>query len=336
MMDKNTLLAYVNSPAFLEPLGLPAGSRLSLQLLGQGEYNVNYVFQLPSTGQKLVLRLNCGSQLHLKDQIGYEFWALRALEPSGRTPKALFYDEQRQLLVMEWLPGEALRYERDLEVAAQILADIHSCPVPADQRLLAPDCPALAIYEECCQMAEQYFSWEQADPQVSRLLHSLFRELEALPLKSRSSGPRCMVNTELNSGNFLINPGNHSFLVDWEKPLLSEPAQDLGHFLAPTTTFWKTDSILSPAQIRDFCGHYLHALNGRLAVEDLDRRLPLFFTLTCLRGVSWCAMALREYSQPGRSLQNGDTLAKLRIYCSPAFLEQILDTYVRRDFLGGL
>ena len=53
-----------------------------------------------------------------------------------------------------------------------------------------------------------------------------------------------MVNTELNSGNFLINEGARSYLVDWEKPLLSEAAQDLAHFLAPTTTFWKTDTIL--------------------------------------------------------------------------------------------
>ena len=50
-----------------------------------------------------------------------------------------------------------------------------------------------------------------------------------------------MVNTELNSGNFLIDPQGVSSLVDWEKPLVSEPGQDLGHFLAPTTTFWKTD-----------------------------------------------------------------------------------------------
>ena len=57
---------------------------------------------------------------------------------------------------------------------------------------------------------------------------------------------RCCINTELNSTNFLINGGTYdNFLIDWEKPLYGDPAQDLGHFLAPTTTFWKTDVILS-------------------------------------------------------------------------------------------
>ena len=86
-----------------------------------------------------------------------------------------------------------------------------------------------------------------------------------------------------------------SYLVDWEKPLLSEPAQDLGHFLVPTTTFWKTDVILTAAEVGDFVRMYLKAVDGRMDTSTIKERLPLFFTVTCLRGISWCAMALREY-----------------------------------------
>ncbi len=38
------------------------------QMLAQGEYNRNYVFTHPVTGKKLVLRVNCGSQMHLRHQ----------------------------------------------------------------------------------------------------------------------------------------------------------------------------------------------------------------------------------------------------------------------------
>ena len=82
---------YLHSEAFLAPLGLPTGTPLNFTPLGRGEYNTNYSFQHPN-GQKLVLRINTGSQMHLDDQIGYEFSALRNLEPCGRTPKALFCD----------------------------------------------------------------------------------------------------------------------------------------------------------------------------------------------------------------------------------------------------
>jgi thiamine kinase-like enzyme len=165
------------------------------------------------------------------------------------------------------------------------------------------------------------------------LLTQLIREIGKLPLKEISDAPACMVNTELNSGNFLIH-GENSHLVDWEKPLISEPAQDLGHFLAPTTTFWKTDVILSPQQVKDFAADYIAAVNGRMDCATLPERLPLFFTVTCLRGVTWCAMAYREYCQPGRELRNEDTFRKLKAYLEPAFLRNLLENYVRKDFLA--
>ncbi len=340
MICDERLQAYVQSENFLKQLELPRHTKLELSLLGQGEYNQNYWFTHPVSGKKLVLRINRGSQMHLEDQIGYEFSALKALEASGRTPKAFFCDNSRNILeqgalVMEWLPGRTLNYRTDLQKAAEIFADIHSCPVPAGHRLLAPSAPAKAIYEECLDMVQHYFDWEQADPVIGKLLEALIREIGALPLEAPSAAPKCMVNTEVNSGNFLINEEGTSYLIDWEKPLLSEAAQDLGHFLVPTTTFWKTDVILMAQEIRDFVKLYEKAIAGRMDTSALKERLPLFFTVTCLRGVTWCAMALREYSQPGREISNADTFRKIKDYINVDFLEDLLKNYVRKNFLEG-
>ena len=322
---------FLQSRDFLAPLGLEAGTKLDLQLLGQGEYNSNYIFCHPRTGEKLVLRLNRGSQMHLPDQIGYEFSALRALETSGRTPRALACYPEQNCLVMEYLPGRALRYETDLEIAAEIFADIHALPAGD---LLEPANPLEAILEECREMVAHYYEWDRAEPTVVRLLETLEKEISARDLSAPAGLRKCMVNTEVNSGNFLINPGARSYLVDWEKPLISEPAQDLGHFLVPTTTFWKTDVILQPEQIRHFVRCYERAVAGRFETESLQERLPLYFTVTCLRGVTWCAMAYREYCQPGRAITNADTFRKIQEYLKPDFLENILKNYVRKDFLA--
>jgi len=327
-------LSFLNSEAFRAPLGISAGDRLNFSVLGQGEYNSNYTFIHPISGEKLVLRINTGSQMHLSDQIGYEFAALQDLHGSGRTPKPVCCFPEQGMLVMEYLPGRALDYHRDMAVAAEILADIHSLPVPQDTRLLRPEAPALAIYQECLEMVRHYYDWENADTEVCDLLRTLVSEIGRLPLGEVSDAPRCMVNTELNSGNFLINPEGRSYLVDWEKPLISEPAQDLGHFLAPTTTFWKTDVILTPQQVKQFAADYIAAVGSRMDCSTLPKRLPLYFTVTCLRGITWCAMAYREYCQPGRQLTNADTFAKLKAYLEPAFLKNILDNYVRKDFLA--
>ena len=327
-------LPFLKSEAFLSPLGIPDGTELDFTVLGQGEYNLNYSFTHPVTGEKLVLRINTGSQMHLEDQISYEFSALEGLMPSGRTPVPIACYPEKGMLVMAYLPGRALRYETDMKTAAKILADIHSTPIPEDSRLIRPEAPARAIYEECLEMVQHYYDWDQADPEVTGLLKTLVEEIGRLPLTEPSDAPLCLVNTELNSGNFLINETGKSYLVDWEKPLISEPAQDLGHFLAPTTTFWKTDVILTPQQVKQFAADYMAAVGNRMDTATLPHRLPLYFTVTCLRGVTWCAMAYREYCQPGRQLANADTFAKLKAYLEPEFLRNILENYVRKDFLA--
>ena len=334
MIFKEPYAAYLKSEAFLTSLGIPAGTDLSFDLLGQGEYNLNYVFDHPVTGQRLVLRINTGSQMHLDNQIAYEYSALEYLIPSGRTPKPLLCVPEKNILVMEWLPGQALNYHTDMDIAARILADIHSVPVPENCSLIRPAAPAQAIYEECLQMVQHYFDWEEADPIVTGLLHQLIDEIGTLPLSDPSEAPVCIVNTELNSGNFLINPQGHSHLIDWEKPLLSEAAQDLGHFLSPSATFWKTDVILTPEEVKNFVFKYISAVDGRIDCSALFSRLPLYFTVNCLRGVTWCAMAYREYCQPGRQLTNNDTFHKLKAYLEPAYLQNLLDNYVRKDFLA--
>lgn len=333
MIHEEPLRSYLKSDTFLQSLGISGGTEPEFLPLGQGEYNLNYKFSHPVTGEAFVLRLNRGSQMHLKDQIGYEYAALQYLLPSGRTPKPLLCCPEHNLLVMKWLPGRPLDYRTDMTIAAGILADIHSTPVPENCSLIRPDAPALAVYEECLEMVQHYYDWDQADPRAVSLLQTLTKEIGKLPLSQPSDAPVCMVNTELNSGNFLINPQGASYLIDWEKPLLSEAAQDLGHFLAPTTTFWKTDMILTPEEKTAFVTDYLRAVDGRMDTRSLADRLSLYFTVTCLRGVTWCAMAYREYCQPDRALRNEDTFRKLQAYLQPEFLENILENYVRKDFL---
>lgn len=239
------------------------------------------------------------------------------------------------MTVMEWLPGAPLNYQRDMRTAAEILADIHSLKVPESTRIIRREAPAQGIYDECLAMAQHYLEWDRADKRVCGLIDTLITETGGLPLKETSGAPVCIVNTELNSGNFLINPDGKSYLIDWEKPLLSEPAQDLAHFLVPTTTFWKTDTILTPEKIATFADNYIAAVGDRMDTSTVRERLPLFFKVTCLRGITWCAMAMREYSEPGRALRNEITFKKIQAYLAPDFLSNILDNYVRKDFLCG-
>ena len=347
------LKEYVQTKEYRERMGLPGQVTENYTMLAQGEYNRNYTFIHPITGKKLVLRINFGSQMHLKDQILYEYKALKLLENSGRTPKAIYADGSCQYLpygvmVMEFLPGHSLDYKTELLSAAGCLADIHSVKMPEAHSLVRPEEPLKAILEECEAMVKTYMESELGDEQKKRRIRSLLDQgWKAVENLETDIPYHCCINTELNSTNFLVNDRNvdgrrinensvgektgdcikdnekKAYLVDWEKPLYGDPAQDLGHFLAPTTTFWKTDVILTSEEMEKFIDAYIKAVGNRFKTDMIREHTHAFIPITCLRGITWCAMAWVQYQQPDKLIFNESTFKKLNAYLDMDFLKNI-------------
>lgn len=331
-MDQIKMLQeYVNTDRFKMALEIPKKSSVTLHTLAQGEYNINYWFHHPITEEKLVLRLNTGSQMHLEDQIEYEYKTLKLLKDSGRTPIPFYVDGSKEILpwgilVMKFLEGRSLDYRKDLLLASEALADIHSVPVPKNTHLLSPADPLKAILEECEEMVSFYYRSSLGDVstkrQIERLMETGWKRLKEQGFQTAKP---CCINTELNSGNFLVDVSQKTpcHVIDWEKPLYGDAAQDLGHFLAPTTTFWKTDVILEKEEEEAFLGAYLKASGEKVDTSFLKEKLNLYIPITCLRGITWCAMAWVEYQDPNRPIRNEDTYRKICSYLTPEFLRKI-------------
>lgn len=322
---------YVESLRFRAALGLREG--VEVGFLAQGEYNLNYFLQ--SGGQRYVLRVNTGSQLNLDNQIAYEYRALELLRPSGVTPRAFYLDDTRQeipygLMVMEYLPGRPLDYRSDLAAAARTFARIHGMEFSAEEVefLVREPGPLTGIYKEAERLLEKYFSCPRSDPTVAALLEKLLLRAGERKKEEKylAEDPWLrVINTEVNSHNFIVNPASGScHLVDWEKPIYGEPAQDLSHFLIATTTMWKQNYILSREEEELFISTYLQCLPPCPQAKTLRERVEMFKFFNYLRAVSWCAMAWTEYSGPGRPLSNPDTFEKIKAYLEPDFLEGIL------------
>lgn len=328
---------YINGEKFRNALKIPMESNININMLAQGEYNINYYFFHPLSGEKLILRINTGSQMHLDNQIEYEYNALKALEISGQVPKVYYVDGSKSkieygLLVMEFLNGYPLDYKKDLHIAAKCLSYIHSTDIKY-MDLISPSNPLKAMLIECKNMALTYldsdFGEEKTKKQIQRLIDYAEKMIEN---EGDYSGRRCCINTELNSGNFLINKGEPSFIIDWEKPIIGEAAQDLAHFLAPTTTFWKTDIILSGKEVNEFLKAYKTFVGSKFDTDDLVYRFRKYMPLTCLRGITWCSMAFVEYENPNKVIQNEFTYNKIKEYLKPEFLDKIEKEYF---FIGG-
>lgn len=330
MITTDEVTGYLShNPSLQDALDIPQGTEVSASLLARGEYNENYLFVHPVTQKKLIARINLGSQMHLSHQIEYEAQALKLLKPSGRTPQVCHVDSKGikgySILIETWLPGRPLNYATDLEVAARILADVHSVPIPSEHVLVVPENPLQSIVAECSAMFDVYRLWSKADTElVSRIDRWLTYGVKQAE-KAHPHSVRHLISTELNSQNFLINDGDGmtSYLVDWEKPLVAEVEQDLAHFLVPTTTFWKTDTILKEDERSSFVQEYCRAVAGRFETSGIEQRLDEYLAVTCLRGITWSAMALAQHETGERLLADEYTHAKINTFLQHTFLDKL-------------
>lgn len=324
------IIHYVNRDDFQSTMSLDG--RVKVHYLAQGEYNINYL--LNSARGKLVLRVNTASQMQLDNQIAYEYQALQLLSRSGVTPRPYFLDDSKEdipygLLVMEYLPGEPLDYRYDLEEAAATLARIHSMQFAKNETdfLVKQSGPFSGIYSEARTLLDHFFQCPEASSELKKMLEKLL--LTAAEKKKEEEYLLqepflAVINTELNSHNFIVNHDRQTcHLIDWEKPILGEPAQDLSMFLIATTTMWKRNYRLSRQEEKSFLRQYLKQLPDCPLKKTLRSRVEMFKFFNYLRAISWCAMAWTEYIKPGRALVNADTFNKINVYLTPEFIRNI-------------
>ncbi|MDU4670895.1 MAG: TIGR04282 family arsenosugar biosynthesis glycosyltransferase [Finegoldia magna] len=293
----------------------------NVRLLGKGEYNSNYLID-----DNYLIRIARGSQMHLDNQIEYEYNALKFLEKSNVTAKA--YDLKKDklsgitYLTEEYLIGRDLDYHTDLEIAAYLLSQIHSLDV-IGQDFIKADCPFEMMFDEFTQMFTNYQKWDKKSQSTEKKISDMLKYIKNLGLCSTLENP-CLINTELNNKNFII--GEKSYIIDWEKPIIGEREQDLAHFLAPTTTFWKTDVIFDNDTMDDFLNEY-----DKLSKIKVDRKKFVKYLLfTCLRGITWCSMAYTQYVDENRD--SGFTFEKIKAYLSDEFLDNIWEFIKANDF----
>jgi aminoglycoside phosphotransferase (APT) family kinase protein len=304
--------------------------------LAQGEYNLN--FMLRSGAQRLVFRVNIGSQIGRDDQILYEFKALQILRHSGVTPRPHFVDDSRSffdrgILIMDYLAGEPLDYTRDLEAAARLFARLHQTPVPASENhLIREERPLSLIFDECARLLQRYFESPLADPEIGGYLEKLKSwadEARASESYFQSDPWPCVINTEVNSGNFIVNRGEGGIhLVDWEMPRWGDPSQDLCHFCSPLTTLWKSEYRMSAADKRRFLKSYTGGIRDRHLRRTLTERLRLRDPFVHLRGISWAAMGWIAYQTDFAGLRNPDTWRKLQQYMNLDFIRSLFDPMI--------
>jgi aminoglycoside phosphotransferase (APT) family kinase protein len=242
----------------------------------------------------------------------------------------------RGILIMEYLPGGPLDYRREREEAARLFARIHRIQVPEQRNhLIREEAPLSIIFEECERLLPVYFESELADPNIRAYL----RDVRAWMDEARGGETYfqadpwpCVVNTEVNSGNFIVNRSAGTVhLVDWEMPRYGDPTADLCHFCSPLTTMWKTDYRMSEDERRDFLRVYADAAGDAHLRDTLGERFALRNPFVLLRGISWSAMGWVAYQTDFQGVRNPDTWETLKRYMDYRFIRSIFDPILARS-----
>jgi aminoglycoside phosphotransferase (APT) family kinase protein len=236
--------------------------------------------------------------------------------------------------MMEYLPGEKLDYRHDLQDAARLFARIHAQPVdPAQNHLIREERPLSMTLEECSRLLPVYLESDLADPALRAYLAEVLDWAEDTRHKEAyfvSDPCPCIINTEVNSGNFVANRTRGTLhLVDWEKPLWGDPSQDLSHFCAPMTTLWKTDYRMTADDKQRFIDTYRASISDAHLRDTIWERVRLRDPFNYLRGISWSAMAWVTYQTGDHAIKNQDTFLKASSYLDLDFLREMFDPYLR-------
>ncbi|MGE5627999.1 MAG: aminoglycoside phosphotransferase family protein [Solirubrobacterales bacterium] len=320
---------YVRKNRLSKELGL--GEDYKVDFLAQGEYNINYI--LRGSEKNLVFRVNTGSQLNLDNQIEYEYEALKRLQQSGVTPEVYYLDASKKdigygILIMEYLQGEPLKYDRDLDSAALIFSKIHSidCSTSDYDNFIKEENIFTERINEANRLLKDFFISPIIPKDLKRFFYKFIewaeknRNIEKYFLENKLN---VINNTEVNSSNFIIGSGK-AWLIDWEKPVISDPCQDLTQFLAPTTTLWKADYKLNLEERKDFFKAYTTYLGmDNNIIEKVDLYNPYLY----LRALSWCAYAFLEYNKEDKKIKNMDTYRKINQYLDIDFMKDLLRDY---------
>ncbi len=252
--------------------------------LGTSENNETYCITVAEIygESSFVFRINHASRLGLTDQAEYEFTVLQALRRSGVTPRPFYCDCEtcgdlgKGTLFMEFLPGRMLNYAGDWEVAAKVLAQVHSQPV--DPRLIVQNTPLDEIVRECAGL-ENLFVASRHDRIKAGFIGCLddLRELAEEARTLMVDEQNVIVHGDPLAADFIIEDGNKTgWLVDWEAGMVSSRFVDIGKFMAHASLACETGFCRNELERQRFLEVYLDAAKLDMGIDDALERAEIF------------------------------------------------------------
>lgn len=246
--------------ASASPAVLGAGSAdgAEIQPLPQGVWNFNYrvtvggrafVFKLYSTasGFKEGFITNSGET---------EYHILQRLDGQGIAPHPLHFGQAGAYptLIYEYVPGDWFPYtDRATALLAGVYARLHSLPLQPGERYRQRDETPAGLLANIALNLARY----TGRAEIPSGLRQRFASLAAAVRRygehlAAAPTPRAIVHTDPVASNIiagdLLTAQEHVTLIDWQTPMIGDPAFDVWAFFSRAFSLWDAPAAPTPAQ----------------------------------------------------------------------------------------
>ena len=296
--------------------------------LSESKSNINFLIDAES--EKYLFRLNKFSELGLRNQIRYEYDALKTLEKSYVTPTTFFLDDSNTFfdygaLIMQFIEGRTLDYEnkKDIQEAAKIIATIHS--LDTNKFDISSFIVRDNIIKESLKISKEnldgFLECDIIDIKVKLKINELLQWAEKNKYCARyfeKDKWLTINNTKPTAENFIISKRKRKgFLIDWEKPVVADPSVDVAYFLSPLTTFMSSNYIFTQNEKDDFFKTYIMYLDK--CDRDIVERVRVYTPFLYLESLS-------KIVNKFRNMKNSDDVnyRKLKKILTKDFLDELL------------
>ncbi|MEQ9238026.1 phosphotransferase [Coleofasciculus sp. E2-BRE-01] len=264
---------------------------IKVETLPQGVWNFNYLVTV-NHQEKLVFKLYPDSKESMIGNSGLmEFLCLQAFIFMQIAPIPLFFDDscihfQYPCLVYKYVIGETLNInEETLIKTARLFAKLHSFNPSSLKSIKKRNDFKDELINKIEKMLHYYGGLKNTNINEFKVFSNFINQVKyKLKNAPNYNYKESLLHADPVPGNFIMNQ-EKVVLIDWQTPMLSDPAFDICLFLSEPFQLWDLDSQITKVQKQIFLNEYIQITQDREIEKRMNQKKPLYlleFGLHCL------------------------------------------------------
>ncbi|MCP4543178.1 MAG: aminoglycoside phosphotransferase family protein [Chloroflexi bacterium] len=210
-----------------------------------------------------------------------EFLSLKRIVHLDIAPQPILFDDTgklfgRPVLIYEYARGTMLTFSDQAMVkVAEIYSKLHTLDVSEEKSFRIRDETLIGLMRDVEERFAIYENRDDVSPQQAQHFCQ-YVEMTKVHIAGKDLGtcPMALIHADPTPSNFVVGP--QVVLIDWQTPMIGDPAYDIWAFTSDAFTLWDSDRSPTPAQKALFRDTYLTLREDQTFGERMILKEPLY------------------------------------------------------------